>query len=61
MMVELAPRYQGYAFEQNKGYPSPAHRAGLSRLGLSELHRASWSFAPAFDATRGDPTEIATR
>jgi ribonuclease HII len=61
MMVELAPRYQGYAFEQNKGYPSPAHRAGLSLLGLSELHRASWSFAPAFETTRADTTEIAPR
>ncbi|HEY5273080.1 MAG TPA: ribonuclease HII [Acidimicrobiales bacterium] len=61
MMIELAPRYPGYAFEQNKGYPSPNHRAGLSRLGLSEQHRASWSFAPAFDATRPGSTEIASR
>jgi ribonuclease HII len=61
MMVELAPRYPGYAFEQNKGYPSPAHRAGLSQLGLSELHRASWSFAPAFEVGRDGSTEIASR
>jgi ribonuclease HII len=60
MMIDFAPSYPGYAFEHNKGYPSPTHLDGLSRLGLSSLHRASWAFAPAFEATRGDATEIAS-
>jgi ribonuclease HII len=61
MMIGFAPSYPGYAFEQNKGYPSPTHLEGLSRLGLSALHRASWSFAPAFEANSGTSTRIASR
>jgi ribonuclease HII len=57
MMVGFAPKYPGYGFEQNKGYPSPTHRDALSRLGLSALHRASWSFAPAYEATQADDAE----
>jgi len=45
MMVELAPAHPEYAFQRNKGYPSPEHRAAIARLGLTALHRASWSFA----------------
>ncbi len=45
MMVELAPGHPEYRFETNKGYPSPVHRAAIARLGLTALHRASWSFA----------------
>lgn len=47
MMVAQAPQYPHYHFERNKGYPSPDHRAALSRFGLSGIHRRSWSFAAA--------------
>ena len=49
LMIELLhPATREFAFEQNKGYPSPHHRAALSRVGLHyDLHRASWSFAPS--------------
>lgn len=36
--------HPGYGFAKSAGYPTPAHRAALPRLGLSPLHRRS--FAP---------------
>lgn len=33
-----------YAFESNKGYPGPRHRAALQMLGPSTIHRRSWAF-----------------
>jgi ribonuclease HII len=57
MMIEFAPSYPSYAFEQNKGYPSPTHREALARFGLSALHRASWAFAPTYDVTRAATAE----
>ena len=36
--------FPGYSFSQNKGYPSPKHRAALESLGASFFHRRSWSF-----------------
>lgn len=44
-MAEIAPRYAPYGFERNKGYPSPLHRAAIAERGLTDIHRASWSFA----------------
>lgn len=43
MMVEAEQRFPGYGFAANKGYPSPAHRSALARLGPSPLHRHSWA------------------
>lgn len=43
-MHRIAPRYPGYAFERNVGYPTPAHIRGLSKLGPCPIHRRS--FAP---------------
>jgi ribonuclease HII len=48
LMIELGPSYPEFAFEQNKGYPSPHHLDALARIGLTDMHRASWSFAPSF-------------
>jgi ribonuclease HII len=45
IMVDLARSHPDYRFERNKGYPSLEHRAAIARLGLTALHRASWSFA----------------
>lgn len=42
-MVAADQRLHGYDFASNKGYPSPAHRAALARLGPCELHRRSWA------------------
>lgn len=44
MLVADAERFPGYALERNKGYASLEHRRAVSRLGLTEIHRASWTF-----------------
>jgi ribonuclease HII len=44
IMVALAQHFPGYGWAQNKGYPAPAHRAALLRLGPTPHHRRS--FAP---------------
>lgn len=49
LMIEHAPAFPDYAFDQNKGYPSPTHRAAIARVGLCELHRASWAFADGLE------------
>jgi len=44
IMGELATLYPFWAFESNKGYPSPAHKWALSAFGPSPIHRRL--FAP---------------
>jgi len=44
LMREEAPHYPAYQFEENKGYPSSAHKRALRGYGLSAIHRRSWSF-----------------
>ncbi|HET8929565.1 MAG TPA: ribonuclease HII [Acidimicrobiales bacterium] len=44
MMRAIAPSCDGFAFDSNKGYPSPVHRDALRRLGPTTWHRRSWSF-----------------
>ncbi len=43
-MQALHARYPGYGFDLHKGYPTPAHREALARLGPCPEHRRS--FAP---------------
>ena len=38
--------YPGYGFAKHKGYPTAAHRAALEKLGLSPVHRRSFSWRP---------------
>ena len=33
-----------FNFENNKGYPCPAHKAALVGYGPSAIHRRSWAF-----------------
>jgi ribonuclease HII len=47
-MRDLAPRYPQFAFESNKGYPSPVHIDALATVGLTDIHRRSWSFADSY-------------
>lgn len=42
-MVELARRYPGYGFDEHFGYPTPAHREALARLGPCPCHRRSFA------------------
>ena len=39
-----AEHYPYYAFEDNKGYPCPRHKAALQAWGPSAIHRRSWVF-----------------
>ena len=50
LMQEADIRFPGYAFAQNKGYPTAQHRSLLRELGPCSLHRRS--FAPVRDAAR---------
>lgn len=42
LMDALSRRFPGYGFEVHKGYPTPAHREALRRLGPSPAHRRSF-------------------
>jgi ribonuclease HII len=44
VMRRLAQRYDGYGWETNVGYGTPAHQAALAMLGATPHHRRS--FAP---------------
>lgn len=52
LMVDLAQRYPGYGWADNKGYAAPEHLEALRRLGPSALHRVSWNIP------RGDDAEV---
>jgi len=39
LMLSLATEYPGYGLEGHKGYPTPAHKAAIRRLGLTPIHR----------------------
>ena len=45
LLVEAAAEHPGYGFERNKGYPSPEHRHAVARLGMTPIHRRSWTFS----------------
>lgn len=42
LMIALDDDFLGYGFAGHKGYGTPKHRAALSRLGPSPIHRLSW-------------------
>jgi len=44
IMRGFAAEFPGYAFEGNKGYPCPIHKAHLQAAGPSTIHRRSWVF-----------------
>jgi ribonuclease HII len=45
LMVGLSRGYPAFAWEENKGYASPAHQAALADVGPCPLHRLSWRLA----------------
>ena len=49
LLVELDREFPGYGLAQHKGYPCPAHKAALERLGPTPLHRKS--FQPVAQAS----------
>jgi len=52
MMRDLALKHPFYAWERNKGYGAPAHRAGLNAHGVTPHHRKS--FAPIHNMLYAD-------
>ena len=44
LMKQESENYPWYAFESNKGYPSPVHVSALHAIGPSQIHRKSWSY-----------------
>ena len=42
LLVELDREFPGYGLAQHKGYPCPAHKAALARLGPTPMHRKSY-------------------
>jgi ribonuclease HII len=44
IMRSQAIHFPPYAFESNKGYPGPTHKAALHAWGPSTIHRRSWVF-----------------
>ena len=42
LLVEFDREFPGYGLAQHKGYPCPAHKAALERLGPTPLHRKSY-------------------
>ena len=42
LLVELDREFPGYGLARHKGYPCPAHKAALERLGPTTLHRKSY-------------------
>ena len=44
IMRAEAEHYPAYGFDENKGYPSPEHKAALAAWGPCAIHRRSWVF-----------------
>jgi len=51
MMAEYDCRYPGYGFARHRGYGTRAHRAALTALGPSPIHRRSFAPIREFFAT----------
>ena len=43
LMLRLATKYPGYALEVHKGYPTPEHKEAIRRLGLTPIHRKTFT------------------
>jgi len=46
LMIKFSEKYPEYLFEKNKGYGTKDHREAISRYGLSNIHRKSFSLKP---------------
>jgi len=47
IMRAESEHYPAYAFDSNKGYPCPVHKAALHAYGPSAIHRRTWVFMDA--------------
>ena len=46
LMIIFSEKYPEYSFEKNKGYGTKDHREAISKYGLSNIHRKSFSLKP---------------
>ena len=46
IMIKFSEKYPEYSFEKNKGYGTKEHREAISKYGLSNIHRRSFSLKP---------------
>ena len=46
LMIKFSEKYPEYSFEKNKGYGTKEHRDAISKYGLSNIHRKSFSLKP---------------
>ena len=46
LMIKFSEKYPEYSFEKNKGYGTKDHREAISKHGLSNIHRKSFSLKP---------------
>ncbi|MCX2738759.1 ribonuclease HII [Pontibacter anaerobius] len=46
LMCRLAEEHPYFGWEQNAGYPTKAHRAGISKYGVTPYHRQSFALLP---------------
>ena len=46
LMIKFSEKYPEYSFEKNKGYGTKDHREAISKYGLSNIHRKSFSLEP---------------
>ena len=47
LMSQWALQFPGYGWETNVGYPTPEHREGIKRLGITPYHRKSFQLLPS--------------
>ena len=48
LMIKFSEKYPEYSFEKNKGYGTKDHREAISKYGLSNIHRKSFSLKPIY-------------
>lgn len=53
LMKTLSEKYPGYGWEQNAGYPTKKHLEAIGLLGVTELHRLTFSGVKEIYAERG--------
>jgi ribonuclease HII len=46
IMIRYADEFPGYCWETNVGYATEAHREGIKALGITRLHRKSFTLIP---------------
>jgi len=46
LMIKFSEKYPEYSFEKNKGYGTKDHREAISKYGLCNIHRKSFSLKP---------------